>query len=1089
MLKKLLIANRGEIAIRIARTAAAMGIQTVAVHSPDDAHSLHVKHADEMYQLPKPGVAGYLDIGAIVAIAVQTGCDAVHPGYGLLSERADFAAACASEGIAFVGPDATMLASQGDKVSARALAKKAGVPVIEGSDPLASADEAKDFFEAKGGKPLMIKAVNGGGGRGMRVVHALDEVESAFLQCQAEALAAFGEDAVYAEQFLPSVRHIEVQMIGDGQDVTHLWERDCSAQRRNQKIIELAPAPNLHPDTRAGLLEAAVAIGKACDYRGLGTVEFLVETDAVGRDGFYFIETNPRIQVEHTITEEITGRDLVELQLRIAGGERLAEIGLDIENPAPPVGFCVQARVNTEVFNDQGGVTPTGGVLSAFEVPSGPGVRVDTYGYAGYRTNPNFDSLLAKVIVHEKTGDLPRLFARAERALSELHVGGVDTNARFLRRLLRLPELAEWNVNVRAVDAKIRELAAREDHGSRNRFFDTFADQGSADDAELIDVPDGAEVVRAPMQAALHSLSVAPGDTVAKGQEIAIIEAMKMQHVLTAPCAGTVLELYAKAGDVVGHEAPIVSIAPDAAAGGTEDAGEAMDLDRIRPDLQSLQDRIDLTLDENRARAMARRRDRGQRTTRENIAALCAGGEFSEYGQLVVAGQRRKHGLEALLEASPADGIVTGIGAVNADSFDEARNQVAILAYDSTVMAGTQGIFGHKKTDRMIEVAHALGLPTIFYTEGGGGRPNDDDFADTMHSALDIKTFSEFARLKGWGPKITVNSGYCFAGNAAIFGAGDIRIATRNSWIGLAGPAMIEAGGLGRFAAKDIGPAPMHAQSGLLDILADDDDHAAALARQVLSYFQGPVTGWEAVDQRILRHAVPEDRMRAYAVRGVIEGLADTGSFLELGAKHAPGLVTGFLRIEGRAMGLMANNPHHLGGALDAPASAKGARFLNLCSRFWLPVLSLCDTPGFMVGPESEKQGGVAAACALIAAGAELQSPMFCVFLRKGYGIGAQAMAGGSFANPVFSISWPTGEFGPMGLEGGVRLGYAKELEAEKDAQARQALYDKLVARAYAEGGAINVASFNEIDAVIDPLDTRDWLSRGLRMAAAKQHN
>nr|WP_290428707.1 carboxyl transferase domain-containing protein [Defluviimonas salinarum] len=1086
-MKKILIANRGEIAIRIARTAAAMGIKTVAIHSPDDALSLHVKHADEVRKLSKPGVSGYLDIEEIVAIAAETGCDAVHPGYGLLSERADFARACAVRGITFVGPDEGMLASQGDKVSARTLAKRAGVPVIEGSEPLTSAEEARAFFETQGGKPLMLKAVNGGGGRGMRVVHAADEIESAFRQCQAEALAAFGEDAVYAERFLPSVRHIEVQMIGDGQNVTHLWERDCSAQRRNQKIIELAPAPNLDPETRAGLLDAAVAIGKACDYRGLGTVEFLVEAGTTGRAGFYFIETNPRIQVEHTITEEITGRDLVEIQLRIAGGETLADIGLEVANPAPPLGFCVQTRVNTETFKENGDVVPTGGVLTAFEAPSGPGVRVDTYGYAGYRTNPNFDSLLAKVIVHEKSGDLTRLFARTERALSELHVGGVETNARFLRRLLRLPELSEWRVDVRAIDAKIRELASSADHGSRNRYFDRFEEQGSPSAAAHIDVPDGAEVVRAPMQAVLYGVSVAAGDEVSKDQELAVIEAMKMQHVLTAPCAGTVIDIYAEAGAVVGGGDPIIAVEPNADAGAETEASTAVDLDRVRPDLRRLRDRIELTLDEKRPRAVARRRDRGQRTTREHVAALCEGGDFHEYGQLVIAGQRRKLGHEALLEVSPADGIVTGVGSVNAEQFTEERNQVAILAYDSTVMAGTQGIFGHKKTDRMIEVAHDLGLPTIFFTEGGGGRPNDVDFADTMHSALDIKTFSEFARLKGWGPRITVNSGYCFAGNAALFGTGDIRIATRNSWIGLAGPAMIEAGGLGSYSAKEIGPAPMHAQTGLLDILAEDDEDAARLARQVLSYFQGAVADWDAADQRHLRHIVPENRMRAYPVRSVIETLADTGSFLELGAKHAPGLVTGFLRVEGRPLGLIANNPHHLGGALDAPASAKGARFLKLCARFGMPVLSLCDTPGFMVGPENERQGGVAAASDLIGAGAHLGSPLFLVVLRKGYGIGAQAMAGGSFANPVFATAWPTGEFGAMGLEGSVRLGFAKELEAEKDPEARQRLYDKLVASAYAEGGALNVASYQEIDAVIDPFDTRKWLVKGLRMSAAKK--
>ncbi|MEZ5676340.1 MAG: carboxyl transferase domain-containing protein [Thalassovita sp.] len=427
---------------------------------------------------------------------------------------------------------------------------------------------------------------------------------------------------------------------------------------------------------------------------------------------------------------------------------------------------------------------------------------------------------------------------------------------------------------------------------------------------------------------------------------------------------------------------------------------------------------------------------------------------------------------------------MTGVGQVNADRFRPDRAQVAILAYDSTVMAGTQGFMGHMKTDRMLEVARHQGLASIFLTEGGGGRPNDDDFAHIIQSGLTVTTFSEYARLQGWGPKIAVNSGYCFAGNAALFGTGDIRIATRNSWIGLAGPAMIEAGGLGAFHPTEIGPAPMHAETGLVDILAEDDEQAMQLARQALSYFQGDLADWSASDQRLLRHAIPENRKRSYLIRPVIEALADTGSFLELGAGHAAGIITGFLRIEGRAMAVIANNPQHLGGALDAAASAKAARFLNLCSQFQMPVLSLCDTPGFMVGPESETQGAVATATDFIGAGARLNSPLFFVCLRKGYGIGAQAMAGGSFKDPVFTISWPTGEFGAMGLEGGVRLGYRKEIEAQPTEEAKQALYDQLVANAYDLGRGINVASLNEIDAVIDPADTRSWIAKGMRMHA-----
>lgn len=1077
-MRKLLIANRGEIAIRIARTARAMGIATVGIHSSDDAASLHVKHMDELRLLPRPGIAGYLDVEAIVALACEAGCDALHPGYGLLSERADLARECQRRGIAFVGPSAATLEQLGDKTSARAVAERLGVPVIAGSAPLKDAAAARALFEEMGEAPLMLKAVNGGGGRGMRVVKTAGEIETAFAQCRAEAEAAFGDGAIYAERFLPEIRHIEVQIVGDGQSVIHLWERDCSIQRRNQKLVELAPAPKLAPETRAALLAAAIRIGEACDYRGLGTMEFLVETDARGEAGFYFIETNPRIQVEHTITEAITGLDLVEVQLRLAAGDRLAAIGLE---SAPAIsGSAVQLRINAETLDAKGQPVPSGGTLAAFAPPSGPGVRIDSYGYPGYRTNPNFDSLLAKLIIHEPSGALERLFRRAAEALCEFHISGVETNIPLLRHFLGLPDLADWSVTVRSLDAHLGRAASLD--GGPERFFATAPAGAQPAPKEIARLSEGQQAIHAPMQASVHAILIAEGEHFVKGQEIAFIEAMKMQHCITAETGGTVIALCAAEGDVIDQGAPLLTYAPNGDADAVADVAQSPDPDHIRPDLAQLQARLARTLDEARPDAVKRRRGRGQRTTRENIADLCAGGDFHEYGQLLLAGQRRKHGLEKLLDLSPADGIVTGIGDVNSADFRGKRSQVAIMAYDSTVMAGTQGFFGHKKTDRMIDIAEKQGLASIFLTEGGGGRPNDDDFAETIHSGLDVPTFSAFARLRGWGPKITITSGYCFAGNAALFGTGDIRIATQKSWIGLAGPAMIEAGGLGAFDPTEIGPAPMQAEAGLLDILAEDDAQAMQLSRKVLSYFQGGITEWQASDQRVLRHAIPEDRKRVYQIRPVIETLADEGSFLELGQHFAPGLLTGFLRIEGQALAVMANNPGHLGGALDASGSTKAARFVKLCEDFAMPLLSLCDTPGFMVGPQSEAQGAVAAAADFIGAGARLTSPIFFICLRKGYGIGAQAMAGGSFQDPAFTLSWPTGEFGAMGLEGGIRLGYRNELAAQPEGAARQALYEGLVAEAYANGKALNVATFNEIDAVIDPAQTRGWIVRGMRM-------
>ena len=504
--------------------------------------------------------------------------------------------------------------------------------------------------------------------------------------------------------------------------------------------------------------------------------------------------------------------------------------------------------------------------------------------------------------------------------------------------------------------------------------------------------------------------------------------------------------------------------------------------DKLRPELQALQDRLALTGDELRSEARDKRHARGNRTARENLEHLTDADSFVEYGQLAVAAQRNRRDYVELQSATAADGILTGLCTINADRVSEAQARAAVIVNDYSVLAGTQGFFHHKKLDRMCEMAERLSLPLVMFTEGGGGRPGDTDVA-TQIGGLNVPSFSAWARLHGKVPRIAVSNGYCFAGNAALFGCADIRIATRNSWIGMAGPAMIEGGGLGQFDPKEIGPVQVQERNGVIDIVADDEAHATDLARQLLSYFQGEVKDWECVDQLPLRDLVPQDRRWAYPVRRVIETLADTGSFIELQRIFARGIVTGFIRLEGKPVAVIANDCQQLGGAVDSESSEKAARFLNLCNAFGLPVLSLTDTPGFMVGPASEESGAVRRMASLFLAGAGLTVPVVAIFLRKGYGLGAMAMVGGSFLDPVYAASWPTGEFGGMGLEGAVRLGYKKELEAEEDPEKRTALFDKLVARMYEIGKASEAASHLELDAVIDPAQTRSVVVRA--MAAA----
>ena len=1094
-LARLLIANRAEIAIRIARAAADLGIQTVGVFAEDDATSLHRRHVDAARALRGSGPRAYLDVEQLLAAARDTGCDGVHPGYGFLSEQAVFARRCAESGLVFVGPRPETLALLGDKAAARALAERCRVPVPRGTRAAVSLDEARAFLAALApGTAVMVKAVAGGGGRGLRVVRRHEELEEAWARCRSEAQAAFGNDALYVEALLPRVRHVEVQVVGDGTGtVSQLGERDCSLQRRHQKVIEVAPAPGLGDDVRQRLAAAAVRMAAEVRLASVGTFEFLVDADRPG--SFAFIEANPRLQVEHTVTEELTGVDLVAAQLRLAGGCSLAELGLRQEDVPRPCGFVLQVRVNMETLAADGSVRPSTGLLAAFDVPTGPGVRVDTAGYAGYRPSPSFDSLLAKVVARSASDDFPAAVAKAYRALCEFRVEGVATNLSFLRNLMRHPALAAYRVTTGFVDEHLTELLEGAAHPRRHAETAPATPRRAGATVDPRDplavlvhgktsmpvVPEGAIVVRAPMQGTVVAIDVSPGDAVPAGAQLLVMEAMKMEHVVAAPVGGIVRALHAAAGDTVYEGSPLVVLEESAVEATAADDGGQVDLAHIRPDLAEVERRHAQTRDAARPDAVARRRRTGQRTARENVDDLCDPGTFVEYGPLVIAAQRRRRPVEELIERTPADGLVAGIGRVNGHLFDEPRSRCVVMAYDYTVLAGTQGIQNHRKKDRLFELASQLRLPVVFFTEGGGGRPGDTD--GTTVAGLDCWAFNYWGRLSGLVPLVGINSGRCFAGNAALLGCCDIVIATANSSIGMGGPAMIEGGGLGVFHPDEVGPMPVQVSNGVVDVPVADEAEAVRVAKQYLGYFQGPLAAWECADQRRLRAIVPENRLRIYDVRAVIRTLADAGSVLELRRHFGLGMVTALVRLEGRPVGVVANDPSHLAGAIDRDGADKAARFMQLCDAFDLPLLFLCDTPGMMVGPEAEKTALVRHVSRLFVVGASLTVPFFTIVLRKGYGLGAQAMAGGSFKAPLFTVAWPTGEFGGMGLEGAVKLGYRKELAAVEDPAARQQLFAEMVARMYEHGKAVSYATYFEIDDVIDPAESRTWITTALRSA------
>lgn len=1069
-MRKLLIANRGEIAIRIARTAAEMNIATVALYSQDDAASLHVRGAESSAALTGSGPSAYLDGPEILRLALVAGCDAIHPGYGFLSENPAFARLCNNAGIAFVGPSPESLVLLGDKVQARALARRVGAPILPGSPSAVSLEQAEQFLLDLGeGGAVMLKALAGGGGRGMREVTKIRDMAGAYERCRGEALQAFGDGDVYVEQFLPRARHIEVQIAGDGSEVVHLWDRECSVQRQRQKLIETAPAFGLTSELRAQLLDLAVALGKAVNYRGLGTIEFLVEQGSGGAGRVAFIEANPRLQVEHTVTEAVTGLDLVRIQLQIAGGISLAKLGLRQFAVPAPRGIAIESRINLETMNPDGTARPAGGTLSIYEPASGPGVRVDGFGYSGYRTNVRFDSLLAKLIVHIGEGDLATAARKAERSLAEFRIGGVPTNIPFLRAILRLPAFAAGEIHTRFIEENAAALrAAALDLGP-----DDSAGDGPPPSEDS--GPNGTSVLPSPLQGTIIAIEVAIGQAVRAGDTVLIMESMKMEHVITSPISGFVRALKVAAGETVFEGHALLFVEPAVMAGAAAPVEAMIDLDFIRPDLEAVIGRKDGTLDAARPAAVERRRKTGQRTVRENVADLLDPGSFIEYGSLVVAARRKRHSLENLIQQTPADGMIMGLGSVNAKDFGDEAARCAVMAYDYTVLAGTQGAYNHRKMDRLIEIAERWRLPTVFFCEGGGGRPGDTEGGGFTRG------FEYWARMSAVAPLVGITSGRCFAGNASVLGCCDVIIATQDSNIGMGGPAMIEGGGLGIFRPEEIGPVDVQEPNGVIDILAEDEADAVRIARKYLGFFQGTLAGWTCADQRHLRQAVPENRVRVYDIRKLIETLADTGSVLELRPKFGTTMIAALIRIEGRPLGLIANNPKVLGGAIDSDGSDKAARFLQICEAFDLPVLSLSDTPGMMVGPEIEKTALVRHCSRLFIIGANLTVPLLSVVLRKSYGLGALAMTGGSYPKSLFAVAWPTGEFGGMGLEGAVKLGYRNELAALADPAERKAKFDEMVAAAYEQGKALNYASTYHIDEVIDPADTRRWITAGLR--------
>ncbi|WP_421998907.1 carboxyl transferase domain-containing protein [Reyranella sp.] len=1106
MFKRVLIANRGEIAIRIARAASSLGIDSAAVFTAADSASLHTKLAGTAHEIGAGGdaVRGYLDIDAVIAAAKASGADCVHPGYGFLSENARFAERCAAEGLTFVGPSPASLKLFGDKVAARAFAQEQGIPVVPGAPKLASAAEARSVAQSIG-YPVMLKAAAGGGGRGMRLVSRPEEMDEAFARCQGEAEAAFGDSALFLEKIVPRPRHIEVQVLGDGHgNVVHLFERDCSVQLRNQKVVEVAPAPNLDPALRRRILDDAVTLARAAGYANAGTVEFLVAPET---GEHFFIECNPRIQVEHTITEQVMGLDLVETQFRIAAGGTLEALGLaDQTAVGTPRGFAIQARV----------VAQGAGTLTAYREPTGPGVRVDACGYVGLAPPPQFDPLLAKLICQSSSsGSFTSAVERTERALDEFQIVGVPTNRDQLRAILAHAEFRAGNARTTLLADALE--APRSKSGTLS-FLDQQAaalGRGAAKAAppRPLPVPPGHEAVESPHAGSLVDIKVREGGQIRAGDPLFVVSAMKMETSVTAPCAGVVAALAPlSVGDAVDGSQILAIIRPL--------AGAARPVQALSPDesWQPMLDKVAALQAIAHQRlapgsadpGVVRQRNRRKLTCRERIDALLDPGSFREVGSLAGFASFDEDGNVA--EFTPAS-HVGGQGRIDGRA-------CIVCADDFTSRGGhADGAIG-QKSRYLDKLAIELRAPSIRLLDGssGGGSvatmvPKQDGSASVKESTGAIKAGRP--RVVGGGgsflpghlgstfyteqlatvPVVNLLLGSVVGIGAAKAVLGHFSVMVRDiSQLFVAGPPVVSHAMGYDVTKEDLGGWHIHCRNGSVDNLAESEEDAMAQTRRFLSYLPPsvheapPVTRCaDPADRREeeLLTLVPRKRTATFDIRRAIRLIADRDSFFEIGPLWGTDQVAGFIRMNGFPMGVIASDSRHVnGGALTADGCDKLRRHIDLCDLFHLPLLNLVDNPGFAVGIEHEIAGTIRKGGEWMVAFAQVTMPIYTVLMRRSFGV-----AGNNYATPRSAVStriaWPSADVGGIPPEGGIEAAYKRQLAESADPAALRA---EINARIESVRGPIEPLNRFEVEEMADPRDTRrlvcEWIPDAWRIVS-----
>ncbi len=1137
---RVLIANRGEIAIRIAKAAGALGIETVAVHAPVDERSLHLVAADQVAPLPGGDpLAAYLDIDALLRIAVEHGCDCIHPGYGFLAENAAFAAGCAEAGLAFVGPSADTLELFGDKVRARALAASLDVPIAGGSpgavtDAASAADAAAEV-----GLPVMLKAAAGGGGRGMRAVERIEDIAEAFERCSSEAAAAFGDGAVFVERLVERPRHIEVQVLADLHgSVAHLWERDCSVQQRNQKVIEIAPAPGLDASLRDRLHADAVRLAAQAGLANAATVEFLVSPET---GDHFFIECNPRIQVEHTVTEQVTGVDLVEAQFRIAAGAHLEEIGIVGVNAdqdevaeafanvmrlaSAPRGYAVQARV----------VATGSGAISAYHEPSGAGVRVDAAGYAGYTPPPHYDPLLAKVIGTGTT--LEAAVARTSAALGDFHIGQLPTNIDQLRQILSHPTVRSGDArttllaetapladgaagasNTNGVSGNMRNASRRAamlepaSAASPALGSPATAPASAWPDREFAD---GEVAIRSPLPASVVEVRVSAGDAVTVGQALVVLSAMKMETEVTAPCEGTVSALRdLQPGDQLAAGDVLAVVLSGADAGGTPSAGTASSgWEPLLDDVQTLQrlaeERLGPDSDEP---GVVRQRNRGKLHCRDRIRLLLDEGSFREVGSLAGFASYDDEGEIAAF--TPAN-HVGGTGKIDGRG-------VIVCADDFTSRGGhADGAIG-AKSFYLDLLSTELGVPSIRLLDGSSGGGSVASMVPEQRKEGESSAKESTGAIKAGRPRVTGGGGSflpshlgsteyaeqlatvpvvnMLLGSVVGIGAakavlGHFAVMVRDiSQLFVAGPPVVSHAMGYDIAKEDLGDWRIHCTNGSVDNLADTEEEAAALVRRFLSYLPSsvyeapPVLSPDPDDpadrcEEELLTLIPRKRTTTFDIRRGIELICDSGSFFEIGPLWGTDQVVGFARMNGHPVGVLASDSRHRnGGALTADGCDKLTRHIDLCDMFHVPILNLVDNPGFAVGKEHEIAGTIRKGATWMTAFAQASVPIYTVLMRRSFGV-----AGNNYATPRRQhnarVAWPAADVGGIPPEGGIEAAYKRQLAEAEDPVALRA---ELEARIEAARGPIGPLNRFQIEEMIDPRDTRrlicEWIEGAYRV-------